>query len=69
MAKNVNDRLALASDEIAELMFVVGLGDKVSPTDIEEGMRVGSWHKECVYGGWNVCDLSTEENSNLERLP
>lgn len=21
--------------------FVVGLGDKVSPTDIEEGMRVG----------------------------
>lgn len=23
------------------LQFVVGLGDKVSPTDIEEGMRVG----------------------------
>ncbi|KAJ1390777.1 P-loop containing nucleoside triphosphate hydrolase [Sesbania bispinosa] len=23
--------------------FVVGLGDKVSPTDIEEGMRVGDW--------------------------
>ncbi|KAF3330926.1 26S protease regulatory subunit 7 [Carex littledalei] len=23
------------------IMFVVGLGDKVSPTDIEEGMRVG----------------------------
>lgn len=26
---------------IAFLQFVVGLGDKVSPTDIEEGMRVG----------------------------
>lgn len=23
------------------MQFVVGLGDKVSPTDIEEGMRVG----------------------------
>jgi len=23
------------------LQFVVGLGEKVSPTDIEEGMRVG----------------------------
>lgn len=23
------------------LQFVVGLGDKVAPTDIEEGMRVG----------------------------
>lgn len=26
---------------ISYLQFVVGLGDKVSPTDIEEGMRVG----------------------------
>lgn len=25
----------------AMLQFVVGLGDKVAPTDIEEGMRVG----------------------------
>ena len=27
--------------------FVVALGDKVAPTDIEEGMRVGA----CVKGG------------------
>ena len=26
---------------LSQLQFVVGLGDKVSPTDIEEGMRVG----------------------------
>lgn len=26
---------------LSYLQFVVGLGDKVSPTDIEEGMRVG----------------------------
>jgi hypothetical protein len=25
----------------ATAQFVVGLGDKVAPTDIEEGMRVG----------------------------
>lgn len=25
----------------SQIQFVVGLGDKVSPTDIEEGMRVG----------------------------
>ncbi|KAL0463761.1 UNVERIFIED_CONTAM: 26S proteasome regulatory subunitA [Sesamum latifolium] len=33
----------LDEDDIALLKtyFVVGLGDKVSPTDIEEGMRVG----------------------------
>jgi len=26
---------------VCHVKFVVGLGDKVSPTDIEEGMRVG----------------------------
>ena len=26
---------------VVRLQFVVGLGDKVAPTDIEEGMRVG----------------------------
>jgi len=26
---------------VIPFQFVVGLGDKVSPTDIEEGMRVG----------------------------
>lgn len=26
--------------------FVVGLGDKVAPTDVEEGMRVGSVRHE-----------------------
>lgn len=33
-----------SADENAVLrtsQFVVGLGDRVSPTDIEEGMRVG----------------------------
>lgn len=33
--------------------FVVGLGDKVAPTDVEEGMRVGvDRQKYQVRGGW-----------------
>lgn len=41
--------------------FVVGLGDKVAPTDVEEGMRVGVDRQKyqvcCVgvgvgWGGW-----------------
>ena len=31
--------LVICTHQIAK--YVVGLGDKVSPTDIEEGMRVG----------------------------
>ena len=28
-------------EDCACMQFVVGLGDKVAPTDVEEGMRVG----------------------------
>jgi 26S proteasome regulatory subunit T1 len=33
------DRYVISLKQVAK--FVVGLGDTVSPTDIEEGMRVG----------------------------
>lgn len=33
------DRYVISLKAIAK--FVVGLGDRVSPTDVEEGMRVG----------------------------
>ena len=37
--------------------FVVGLGDKVSPTDVEEGMRVG-YHFWSFRESWNsVCSI------------
>jgi 26S proteasome regulatory subunit T1 len=29
--------------------FVVNLGERVSPTDIEEGMRVGYVFRSCIY--------------------
>lgn len=32
--------------------FVVGLGDKVAPTDVEEGMRVGVDRQKYQVGGW-----------------
>lgn len=34
-----SDKYVISIKQIAK--FVVGLGDKVAPTDIEEGMRVG----------------------------
>ena len=33
------DRYVISIKQVAK--FVVGLGDRVSPTDVEEGMRVG----------------------------
>jgi 26S proteasome regulatory subunit T1 len=33
------DRYVISLKQVAK--FVVGLGDRVSPTDVEEGMRVG----------------------------
>lgn len=33
------DRYVISIKQVAK--FVVGLGDEVSPTDVEEGMRVG----------------------------
>lgn len=33
------DKYVISIKQVAK--FVVGLGDRVSPTDIEEGMRVG----------------------------
>ncbi|CAA2969410.1 26S protease regulatory subunit 7-like [Olea europaea subsp. europaea] len=36
---NTDAKYVINVKQIAK--FVVGLGDKVSPTDIEEGMRVG----------------------------
>lgn len=37
-----SDKYVINIKQIAK--FVVGLGDKVAPTDVEEGMRVGSVH-------------------------
>lgn len=34
-----SDKYVISIKQIAK--FVVGLGDKVAPTDVEEGMRVG----------------------------
>lgn len=33
------DKYVISIKQVAK--FVVGLGDRVSPTDVEEGMRVG----------------------------
>ena len=35
------DPVHLAEHFVVRTQFVVGLGDRVAPTDIEEGMRVG----------------------------
>lgn len=37
--------------------FVVGLGDKVAPTDIEEGMRVGYVTPKKIWSGV-ACELT-----------
>lgn len=37
--KEEGDKYVINIKQIAK--FVVGLGDKVAPTDVEEGMRVG----------------------------
>lgn len=44
------DKYVINIKQIAK--FVVGLGERVAPTDIEEGMRVGcvSPHLSCVLG-------------------
>jgi 26S proteasome regulatory subunit T1 len=33
------DRYVISIKQVAK--FVVGLGDRIAPTDVEEGMRVG----------------------------
>ncbi|GFY97267.1 regulatory particle triple-A 1A [Actinidia rufa] len=48
--------------------FVVGLGDKVSPTDIEEGMRVGK--TRCVtYNDVGGCKEQIEKMREVVELP
>jgi 26S proteasome regulatory subunit T1 len=45
-----SDKYVINIKQIAK--FVVGLGDKVAPTDVEEGMRVGSVHLLVRLSSW-----------------
>ncbi|KAA3489210.1 26S protease regulatory subunit 7A [Gossypium australe] len=59
IAKVCNLRLQVSC---LPIWFVVGLGDKVSPTDIEEGMRVG-------FHGAKCCNQEVDRNKYQIQIP
>jgi hypothetical protein len=56
------DMVAAHPHTCCDMQFVVGLGDKVAPTDIEEGMRVGCgiMHSFPLYFGVWQCAVSRQ---------
>jgi hypothetical protein len=68
------DKYVINVKQIAK--FVVGLGDRVAPTDIEEGMRVGSvtpmfrpCHELMGMTGWIGTNTKFKYRYHLKSMP